>query len=86
MRKVLIGAVIAVSIALLYFGLRGHGRPDYRDPVQLARALKGAYHGSAASCAKIAAGKYICTIAAADESIGTYQVTVTADGSGYQAN
>jgi UDP-N-acetylmuramyl tripeptide synthase len=59
---------------------------DYRDPVQLAQAMKAAEHGAAASCGKLPGGKYFCTVANTDGTSGNFTVTVAADGRSFQAS
>lgn len=87
MRKALIGAVIiAAAAGGTWLAVHHGGKPDYRDPVQLAEALKAAHHGTAASCGKLPGGDYFCDVANSDGASGTYTVHVTPDGSGYQAN
>lgn len=77
-------AVIAVVTAVGY-ATSGGTPKDYRDPAQLARAVKAQEHAAAASCARLPAGKYICTAANSDGTSGTYTVTVSADGKSYTA-
>jgi len=62
------------------------GHSDYRDPVQLAQAMKQREHGGFASCAKISAGRYVCSVADADGTEGSYQVAVSADGKSYSVS
>lgn len=84
MRKIILGVIAAIAVAAIARGIWGaipHGHPDYRDPVRLAKALKSTEHTTAASCGKIAPGKYVCYAANADGSSASYQVTVSPDGS-----
>jgi hypothetical protein len=79
-------AVIALVTLLGYASSGTAAHPDYRDPVQLARAMKDAEHSYSASCAKLPTGKYFCTVANTDGTSGNYTVTVAADGKSYSAS
>lgn len=79
-----LGALAVGGIVALLGNASSH--PDYRDPAQLARAMKAQEHGAAASCAKLPTGKYFCTVADTDGTSGNYTVTVTADGKNYSAS
>jgi hypothetical protein len=79
-----LGALALVGIVALLGNASSHA--DYRDPAQLARAMKAQEHGAAASCAKLPTGKYFCTVADTDGTSGNYTVTVTADGKSYSAS
>lgn len=86
MSALITAGVLLVALAVVPRVLAASAPRDYRDPVQLAQALKDAHHGTAASCGKLPDGNYFCDVANADGASGTYTVHVTADGSGYQAN
>jgi hypothetical protein len=90
MRRLVILAV-AAAVALIAFAvLRPHpsgpGASDYRDPAQLAEAIKSAHHSAAANCGKLPTGKYFCAVAYTDGASASYTVTVAADGKSYTAN
>lgn len=78
--------LVLVALAVMPRVMAASAPRDYRDPVQLAQAMKAAYHGTAASCGKLPTGNYFCAVANSDGASGTYTVHVTADGSAYQAN
>lgn len=89
--EVAVIAILAVAGTLIAVGIlhalpSGPGGSDYRDPAQLAEAMKNAEHGAAASCAKLPAGKYFCSVAYTDRTSGNYTVTVSADGHSYTVN
>lgn len=93
MRKIIIGAAVVAAAAGIWLAFpHGHAARDYRDPVQLAQAVKDAEQAktgtqpASASCGKLAAGKYMCVVAYADGTSGEYGVTVAPDGSSYQAS
>lgn len=100
-RHRIIAAAAAAAVALVILGVARTalsaagvavpgvitpGRSDYRDPAQLAEAVKSAEHAAAASCAKLPAAKYFCSVAFTDHTSGSYQVTVSADGKSYTAS
>ena len=93
MRRAAVASAAVIALALVAWGIL-HSLPgsplnrpaaDYRDPVQLAQAVKGKEHSQTASCAKIATGKYICSVYV-NGALGTYQVTVSADGKSWQSS
>lgn len=85
MRKIVIVAaavgVLAVAWAVVP---HGHARADYRDPVQLAAAVKSQESAVSASCAQLSGLTYLCSVASTGLTMGTYRVTVAADGSSYR--
>lgn len=84
MRKVMFtGALIAVAAIAWGIWSVSRGSHDYRDPIQLANAIKAKEHATGANCGKLPGGKYLCVAANADGSSGTYTVTVSADGHSY---
>lgn len=64
---------------------------DYRDPVQLAQAVKAAEQAKTgnmagfASCSKYIGGKYFCAVAFPGGTEGNYVVSVSADGRSWTA-
>jgi hypothetical protein len=88
MRKVIFWAATA-AVAAAAWGIWSavpHGHADYRDPLQLAAAVKSHEHGASASCARLSGLTYVCSVASPGLAMGTYRVTVAADGSSYQAS
>jgi hypothetical protein len=89
-------SVLALALAaagVLRAWPSGPGGGDYRDPVQLAQAVKNseaAKTGTApvsASCAKNTfTGKYMCFVFYTGGTSAAYTVTVSADGKSYQAS
>lgn len=82
---------LAVAAALIAVGIlravpSGPSGGDYRDPARLAEAMKQAHHSAAASCAKIAAPKYVCYVAFTDGTGASYTVAVAPDGKSYSAS
>lgn len=91
MRRRFLFSLAAVAVALVAFGVlrartSGPGAGDYRDPAQLAEAMKGAHHAAAANCGKLRAGTYFCAVAYTDGTSASYTVTVAADGKSYTAS
>jgi hypothetical protein len=85
MRKIVIIAAAAAVTAVAWAVVpHGHARADYRDPVQLAAAVKSQEHAASASCAQLSGLAYLCSVATTGLTMGTYQVTVAADGSSYR--
>jgi hypothetical protein len=82
-RIIVIAAVAAAAVAAGIWRPWGGGSSDYRDPVQLAQAVKDKEQGASASCAKLSGATYICSVAKPGLVMGTYQVTVAADGKSY---
>lgn len=81
-----LGALVLAGVVAAIGNATSGGTPrDYRDPVQLAQAVKAQEHAAAASCGKLPTGKYFCTVAKSDGTSGTFTVTVAADGKSYQA-
>lgn len=90
-RRLIIGVLVVTCAVFIVKGLTGGFRfgssqADYRDPVQLAQAVKDAEHGTAADCSKLSAGMYVCAVGRTGNVMGTYQVTVSADGKSWHAN
>lgn len=83
MRKVLIAAAVIIGAGAVYLGLSGHGRADYRDPLQLARAMKAQEHSYDANCAKLSGTSYLCYVGNTDMTMAAYRVTVAPDGSSF---
>lgn len=80
-----VGAVLIVG-GILRSIPSGPAARDYRDPAQLAEAMKKAEHAYSASCGKLPGGKYFCAVGFTDGTSGTYTVTVAADGKSYQTD
>lgn len=90
--RVLLAVLSAAALALIAAGIlrawpASPGGGDYRDPVQLAQAVKdseAAKTGSSpasASCAKNTfTGKYACFVFYSGGASAAYTVTVSADG------
>jgi hypothetical protein len=85
MRKAIV-VIAAAGILAVAWGAwhvtRGH--PDYRDPIQLAAAMKSQEHAASTSCAQLSGLTYLCSVANPGLTMGTYRVTVAADGSSYK--
>lgn len=94
-------ALIAAGVALVAWGIAHSVLPaagvaipgivpahsDYRDPVQLAQAVKEREHADTASCAKNTyTGKYMCFAYFANGTSGGYTITVAPDGKSYTAS
>lgn len=59
---------------------------DYRDTGQLAQAMEAREHGVSADCAHLTASSYSCAVGFTGGAIGSYTVTVAADGSSWSAS
>lgn len=80
--------LLAVAAVLIVAGITraipsGPSGHDYRDPAQLAEAMKNTEGSATAYCSKIGGNRFICAVGFTDGTAGSYQVTVTADGSSY---
>jgi hypothetical protein len=63
------------------------GHSDYRDPVQLAQAMKAREHSDTASCARNTyTGTYMCFVYFLGGTSGAYTVTVSPDGKSFTAS
>lgn len=79
-------AVMLIAAAVLRFLPAALSHPDYRDPGQLAQAVQAREHGVSADCAHLAGARYSCAVGFTGGAIGSYQVTVAADGSSYTSS
>jgi hypothetical protein len=91
LRRMIVIGLAGAAVALVALGLHGgisFGKPqaDYRDPVQLAQAVKDHERAASASCAKLPTGTYYCSVATSGGAVGGYTVTVAEDGKSWRAN
>jgi hypothetical protein len=75
----LLFAAVFIALGGWHFIQRAVSPVDYRDPLQLAAAVKAHEHGDYGSCSKIA-GSYLCVVGISGGTAASYQVTVSADG------
>lgn len=81
-----IGAAL-VAVAVVPRAIAASATHNYNDPGQLAQAVKAHEPGAVSSaCAHLAGGRYSCAVGFPGGSIGSYTVTVAADGSSWSAS
>lgn len=80
------GALVLIVLAVIPLPFPGTAHSDYRDPGQLARAIEAQEHAASADCAQLPDKTYTCSVGFTGGAIGTYHVTVNADGSTYTAS
>lgn len=81
------GALVLIVLAVVPLPFAARAHADYNDPGQLAQALKAQEHGAvSADCVHTAGPRYDCAVGFPGGSLGSYTVTVSADGSHYTAS
>lgn len=90
-RRKFFAALSAAALALIAFGVlralpAALTHPDYHDAGQLAQAVQAHEHGVSADCAHLTGTRYTCAVGFTGGAIGSYTVTVAADGSSWLAS
>ncbi|HEY3883025.1 MAG TPA: hypothetical protein VGM12_30935 [Trebonia sp.] len=81
-----IGAAL-VAVAVVPRALAASATHNYNDPGQLAQAVKAQEPGAvSAACAHLTGTRYTCAVDFPGNSLGSYAVTVAADGSSWSAS